>query len=383
MIALVSTVLVGYIAVGSVLGRVLGDSTYGQLAVFNEVVRIVLEAYVEPVNLDRAMAGARLGLTDALDGDSAYLDDEEFRAYQQGARGGDADVGVLLARRPPFLIVASVRPGSPGEKAGVKAGDILKTIDGRHTRPLSTVTGQRMLRGAPGSVAKLTLLRIGADPIDVSVTRERLAPLLPQGRLLPDGSTGYLKVAELPARAGEAVRSEVDSLRRSGARRLVLDLRGAGQGVPEEGVKLAEVFLKGGLVTKLVGRKSGEQAFTADPSRSAWELPLAVLVDNGTAGPAEIAAAALLDSGRASLVGEHTAGRAAVQKAIPLPEGGLVLTVAKYVSPKGTAIHGKGIDPTVTVAAEESDEEGSGAPAGDPALDKALELLKGGAKKAA
>jgi len=382
MIALVSTVLVGYIAVGSVLGRVLGDSTYGQLAVFNEVVRIVLEAYVEPVNLDRAMAGARLGLTDALDGDSAYLDDEEFRAYQQSARGGEADVGVLLARRPPFLIVASVRPGSPGEKAGVKAGDIVKTIEGRHTRPLSTVTGQRLLRGAPGSVAKLTLLRIGADPIDVSVTRERLAPLPPRGRMLPDG-TGYLKVAELPARAAEAVRSEVESLRRSGARRLVLDLRGAGQGVPEEGVKLAEVFLKGGLVGKLVGRKSGEQAFTADASRSAWEHPLAVLVDNGTAGAAEIAAAALLDSGRASLVGEHTAGRAAVQKAIPLPEGGLVLTVAKYVSPKGTAIHGKGIEPSVTVAAEESDEEGSGAPAGDPALDKALELLRVGAKKAA
>jgi carboxyl-terminal processing protease len=382
MIALVSTVLVGYIAVGSVLGRVLGDSTYGQLAVFNEVVRIVLEAYVEPVNLDRAMAGARLGLTDALDGDSAYLDDEEFRAYQQGARGGDAETGVVLARRPPFLIVASVRPGSPGEKAGVRAGDIVKTIDGRHTRPLSTVAGQRLLRGAPGSIAKITLLRIGADPIDVSVTRERLAPLPPRGRMLPDG-TGYLKVAELPARTGEAARSEVESLKRTGARRLVLDLRGAGQGMPEEGVKLAEVFLKGGLVTKLVGRKSGEQAFTADASRGAWDYPLAVLVDNGTAGAAEIAAAALLDSGRASLVGEHTAGRAAVQKGLPLPEGGLVLTVAKYVSPKGTPIHGKGIEPSVTVAAEEPEEGVSGAPAGDPALDKALELLKGGAKKAA
>jgi carboxyl-terminal processing protease len=382
MIALVSTVLVGYIAVGSVLGRVLGDSTYGQLAVFNEVVRIVLEAYVEPVNLDRAMAGARLGLTDALDGDSAYLDDEEFRAYQQGARGGDAETGVILARRPPFLIVASVRPGSPGEKGGIRAGDIVKTIDGRHTRPLSTVAGQRLLRGAPGSIAKITLLRIGADPIDVSVTRERLAPLPPRGRMLPDG-TAYLKVVELPARTGEAARSEVESLKRTGARRLVLDLRGAGQGVPEEGVKLAEVFLKGGLVTKLVGRKSGEQAFTADASRSAWDYPLAVLIDNGTAGAAEIAAAALLDTGRASLVGEHTAGRAAVQNALPLPEGGLVLTVAKYVSPKGTPIHGKGIEPSVTVAAEEPDEDAGGAPAGDPALDKALELLKGGAKKAA
>jgi len=199
-IALVSTCLIGYIAVGSLLGKALGDTSYGQLAIFNEVVRLVLDAYVEPVNLDRAMAGARLGLTDALDGDSAYLDDEEFRAYQQSARGGEADVGVLLARRPPFLIVASVRPGSPGEKAGVKAGDIVKTIEGRHTRPLSTVTGQRLLRGAPGSVAKLTLLRIGADPIDVSVTRERLAPLPPRACRTPS-RTGFRSGAWIPERS--------------------------------------------------------------------------------------------------------------------------------------------------------------------------------------
>src|SRR5437879_8834942 len=110
-----------YVVVGSLLGRVLGDTSYGQLAVFNEVVRLVLEAYVEPVNLDRAMAGARLGLTDALDGDSAYLDDEELKLYNQTSKD-DADVGLLLSRRGPFLMVVSTRAGSPAEKAGMKAG---------------------------------------------------------------------------------------------------------------------------------------------------------------------------------------------------------------------------------------------------------------------
>ena len=147
-IALVSTALIAYIAVGSLLGRVLGDTSYGQLAVFNEVVRLVLEGYVEPVNLDRAMAGARLGLTDALDGDSAYLDADEWKLLQQPTKD-DADIGAVLTRRFGFLMVVAPRTGSPAEKAGLKTGDILKTIDGRHTRPLAAASGQRLLRGAP------------------------------------------------------------------------------------------------------------------------------------------------------------------------------------------------------------------------------------------
>src|SRR5262249_48308928 len=121
-VALASTIVIGYFVVGSLLGRVFGDTSYGQLAVFNEVVRLVLEAYVEPVNLDRAMAGARLGLTEALDGDSAYLDTEELRQYQQPVKDTDADVGGALTRRVGFLMVVAARPGSAGGKGGLKNG---------------------------------------------------------------------------------------------------------------------------------------------------------------------------------------------------------------------------------------------------------------------
>ena len=383
VIALVSTVLVGYVAVGSLLGRVLGDTTYGQLAVFNEVVRLVLDAYVEPVNLDRAMTGARIGLTDALDGDSAYLDADELRAYEQPPKEGEAEIGAVLTRRFSFLMVAATRAGSPAARAGVKPGDIIKTIDGRHSRSLSPPTGQRLLRGEPGSTVKLTLLRAGSDPVDVSVVRERLVPVAPEHRMVGEG-TGYLKVAEFTPHVAEDVKGDLDALRRSGARALVLDLRGSGAGMPADGVKVAELFLKGGVVTKLQGARASEQVFNADPSRSAWDRPLAVLVDTGTGGAAEVVTAALLDAGRAQVVGEHTFGRAGVQKVVPLPDGGLLLTVAKYVSPKGTPIHGKGIEPTVTVEVPEP-EEGEAAPAGDPILDKALEVLKNppAAKKAA
>ena len=386
LVALVSTALTGYILLGSLLGRVLGDSTYGQLALFNEVVRIVLEAYVDPVNVDRALAGARLGLTEALDGDSFYLDAESFRAWQQPGRDNDADVGLLLTRRLGFLMVVAPRPGSPAEKAGVKPGDIVKSIDTRHTRPLAPFVGQRLLKGAPGSTVKLTLLRAGSDPIELSLVRERLAVPAVKGRVVEPG-TGYVKVPEFSPRAAEEVRGEIEALRRAGARRLVLDMRGAAFGAPGDGAKVAELFLKGGVVAKLSGAKHPEEVLSADPGRAAWDLPVAALVDTGTAGAGELVAAALLDAGRGEVVGQRTFGRAPFQKAVPLPEGGLVVTVARYASPKGNVIHGKGVEPSVAVELPDEEEDEAEAPAErrDLVLEKALEVLKqgGAVKKAA
>ena len=356
MVALASTLVIGYVFVGTLLGRVLGDTSYGQLAIFNEVVRLVLEAYVEPVNLDRAMAGARLGLTEALDGDSAYLDAEEFRLFQQPAKDGDAEVGLVLTRRFGYLMAVAARPGSPAERAGIRPGDVVKSIEGRHTRPLAVPTGERLLRGAPGSVVKLVLLRAGGDPIDLSLTRERLTPAPPRSRLLEDGA-GYLKIAEFPSRVADDVRGEVESLKRSGAKRLVIDLRGAAFGAPGEGVKVAEIFVRGGVVAKLSSARGAEQLLQGDPARVAWEGPLCVLVDNGTSGAAEIVAGAIKDAGRGELVGEPTFGRAAVQKAVPLPEGGLLLTTGKYSTPKGTSIHGRGLSPSVAVARARDDDD--------------------------
>ena len=383
-VALVSTVLIGYIAVGSLLGRVLGDTSYGQLLVFNEVVKDVVDSYVEPVNIERAMAGARQGMADALDGDSTYLDADEFRAYQQPARDGDGDVGLVLTRRFSFVMVVAPRPGSPAAKAGLRAGDLLKSIDERHTRLMPAVVAERLLHGAPGSSVKLGILRVGADPFEVTVTRERLLPAAPEGRML-DGSIGYVRVAEFAPATADEVRTQVESLKKGGARQLVLDLRDAAYGSPADGVGVAEVFLKGGPVAKVVGRRADEQLLQADPRRSAWSGPTVVLTNNGTAGPAEVVAAALADGEGARLVGERTFGRAGITRAVTLPEGGLVLTTEKYVSPKGTAIHGEGLKPAVAVDAtpDEDDDLPPGAPKPDHILDKALELLRAkGAKPA-
>jgi carboxyl-terminal processing protease len=381
--ALVSTGLIGYVAIWSLLGRVLGDTSYGQLAIFNEVVRLVVDGYVEPVNVDRAMAGARLGMSDALDGDSSYLDPEEFRLFQQPAKEEEAEVGLVLTRRFAFVMVVAARPGSPAERGGLRPGDIVKTIDERHTRPMPAVVADRLMRGAPGSSVKLGILRAGADPFDVTLVRERVLPAAPRSRMVEAG-TGHVKVTDFAATTAEDVRTQVEALKRDGATRLLLDLRDAAWGTSKDAVKVAELFLQGGPVAKLVGRRADEQLLQADAARTAWTGPLAVLVGNGTAGPGEIVAAALVDAGRAKLVGEHTFGRAGVSKAVPLPEGGLVLTVAKYVSPKGTVIHGEGLTPAVPVAAEREEDEDlpEGATRPDRILEKALEVVKGDAPAA-
>jgi carboxyl-terminal processing protease len=379
LVALVSTGLISYVAVGSLLTRVLGDTSYGQLSIFNEVIRLVLDAYVEPVNVERAMAGARLGMTDALDGDSAYLDAEQFARYQRPEEGQDADVGLVLTRRFGFLMVVAARPGSPAAEAGLRTGDLVKSIDGRHARPVPAVIGQQRLRGAPGSSVALTILRAGTDPFDVSITRERIVPAAPEGRML-DETTGYVRVSDVDGDTGDALRTQIDVLKRDGATRMVLDLRDAAWGDPADGTAVAELFMNGGLVAKRVGRRVEEALLEADPAGSAWDGPLVVLIDSGTSGPGEIVAAALADTAETPLVGEHTFGRAASSSLVPLPEGGLVLTVAKYMSPSGISIHGTGLEPSVPVAAADpldgtTDAEAPEAERPDRILEKAIEIL--------
>jgi len=381
LVAFLSTALCGYVVLGNLLGRVLGDTTYGQLSVFNEVVRLVIDAYVDPVNLDRVMGGARSGLTDALDAESAYLDADDLKAYQQPARDADADLGLVLTRRFGYLAVVAPRAGSPAEKAGVKSGDYLKTIDGKYTRGMNLPSGERLLRGAPGSVVKLQILRPGTDPLDIQVVRERILPQATKGHRLSEGP-GYVKIPEFGARTADEVRDEVLALKRAGAPSLVLDLRDAAFGSPGDGVAAASVFIGSGVVAKVAGRRTAEEVLSADPERTAWDLPVAILVDNGTAGPAEVVAAALKDAGH-PVIGQRTSGRAPVQKLVALPEGALLLTVARYVSPKGDVIHGRGVEPSVAVSPDADDADASAAPPRDLALEKAIEVLSAEVKKAA
>jgi carboxyl-terminal processing protease len=399
-VAFVSTGLIGFLLAGAVAGRVFGDTAYGQLTLFNEVLRHVLDGYVDaltPERLDSAMEAADMGLMDALDGDTAYLGPEDWRAYREKSAVSEAETGIALGRRFGFLMVIATRPGSPADKAGVRAGDFLKTIDDRHTRSISIAVGDRLLRGAPGSEVKLRVLRSRAEPIEFSIVRERLTATPVERRVLGEGN-GYIHVTDFEGDAAREIRDAVESLKRAGIRNLVLDLRGASFGPLEQGSAAAQLFVQSGVVARLAPRSGAEQTTSADPAKVAWEGPLVTLVNGGTSGPGEVLTAALADSGRSSTVGQKTFGRVGVQRDSPLDDGGLIVTVSRYISPKGTAIHGKGIEPSVVVALAApgslatSDDDDDEAPEAekpgpqantDPVLDKALEVLKTGVVKKA
>jgi carboxyl-terminal processing protease len=288
----------------------------------------------------------------------------------------------VLGRRFGFLTVVATRPGSPARNAGIKAGDFIKMIDGKHTHNLTVVKGERLLAGDPGTTVKVSIFKSGTEALESALVRERFAPSPLVSRLL-DGGVGYVALFDVSDGFEASLKTSIAGLQAQGARSLVLDLRSSAKGPLQNAVGLAGLFIKGGVVAKLASRTSPEQTLTATEGARTYTGPLAILVDRGTAGAAEIAAACLADADRASLFGENTFGRAGVQKQIPLESGGgLLLTVSRYLTPKGQPINGKGVTPKTLVRNPES-LESLGSPGKDPVLDKAVESLKAMLLKAA
>jgi carboxyl-terminal processing protease len=381
-ILLVSTPVLAFVIVGGLIGqeRSSGDRVFRHLRVFDDVVQLVMSNYVEDVKVDKAMEGALRGLADGLDPDSAYLDTQEVRAVASGEALPDGDVGIELTRQY-YLRVIAARDGSPAAKAGLQTGDFIRGIDTKPTRDMSVFEGSRMLRGASGSKVTLTVIRgSAAEPHDVVLVREKPAGPIVVSRLIGT-DVGYLRVASFKNGSVEDIRKQTADLVKSGAKSLLIDLRRTAEGPLDNGVGAARLFVKNGTLAVKAGReKTDRVTITARPNDAITELPITMLVTNGTSGAAELFIAALDGNDRGDIVGERTLGRAGVQKLVQLPENrGLWLTYAKYLTPKGDPIHGRGLEPDVRV--EEPDVEFGGAPPEkDVMLDTAVEHLR---KKAA
>ncbi len=309
----------------------------------------------------------------------------------------EGDVGLELTRQY-YLRVIAARDGSPAAKAGLQTGDYVRAIDGKPTRDMSVFEGVRLLRGQPGSKVTLTVIRgNAADPHEVALVREKPPTTVVTGKAATP-EVGYVRISSFSEGVVEQLKRQIADLSKSGAKSLVIDVRHTAEGPLENGVAAARLFVKSGTLTMKGGRepeKDGEkrkgkdaastssnrETITAKPGDGAIDLPVQILVTTGTSGAAEIFAAALDGNKRADLVGEHTLGRAAVQKLVKLPDNrGLWLTYARYLTPSGESIQGKGLKPDVEV--EDSDATEFGAPASDsdPILDAALARV---AKKAA
>ena len=368
--------VVAFALIGGALGRAMGrEETYQHLKIFDDVVSLISSNYVEPANLDKVMKGAMNGLVDSLDADSAYLTPEQVKQFESSAAPPPADIGLELTRQY-YLRVIAARDNSPAAKAGLRPGDYVRSINDVPTRDMSIWEGMRALRGAAGSKVRLTIFRgNAADPHDVELTREVLPAGDVTARIAAPG-VGYVRVPSLGARTADQVKAQVATVTKEGATRLIVDVRKNSTGTYDQGLALARLFVANGtLAQRDVKGAAAKDMILSNTGDGAITLPLIVLVDSGTAGPSELFASAVAGNKRADLVGEHTIGRVGVQKLIKLPDGSaLWLTTARYLTPAGAALHEKGLEPTVGVDLPDV-EFGQPAPAGDPALDKALERL--------
>ena len=378
---LVSTPLVALVTVGGLIGapRAAAATQKAQgldhLPVFTDVLKLVMYAYVEEVNVDRVMDGAMRGLTDGLDTSSAFLLPDEVRAIESSAAAPAGDVGLAVIHGF-WLRVLGVRDGSPAARAGLQSGDYVRMIDSKPTRDMSGVTGMRLLRGAPGTKVSVTVIRGNtADPHVFDLVRE-----VPKGDLVKTTMTdgvARVRVTSFGAGTADALNAAFEELAKNKTPGAVIDLRGVADGTPDDGMKAARLFVKTGTIAVRSGRTPGLMKISAGAGDGAVTLPLVLLVSNGTSNAAEVFAAALQGNKRADLVGEPTAGVAALQKLVKLPQNyGLWLTYERYMTVDGKdPIHERGLAPDVPIQNPivGFDEL---PPATDAPLVKAVERLK-------
>jgi carboxyl-terminal processing protease len=370
----ISTPVIAFAIIGGYLGQAMTrDDTYQHLRVFEDVVSLVINNYVEEVDVKKAMRGAMNGLADNLDPDSAYLPGNMATAYESNTANGPADIGVELSRQY-YLRVISVRDGSPAAKAGIRPGDFVRAIDKRSTKDISIYEGDRLLHGAPGSKVALLIIRgNAADPHEVDLVRDRgTVPALTSR--MADATTGYIHIVEFTKQSPQQVKQAIDALAKTGATRYVVDLRGATRGDLDDGLATARLFVKSGTLT-IRETKMNKETVSAQAGDGAVAAPLVLLVDDSTARAAEVFAAAIDGNKRAEMIGSRTVGSAARQRLVKLPDGSaMLLSYLRYLGPDGTSIHEKGLQPEVQV--DEPDVDfGQPAPTTDATLQKALEYF--------
>jgi carboxyl-terminal processing protease len=351
------------------------DGAYRQMRVYGDVLRKIQTDYVTDPDISEVTTGALHGLLESLDADSSYLTAKEYEIYKQHPSTGMAQVGITVSKRFGYATVVSVVPGSPADKE-LSDGNVIESIGGQSTRELSLAVIRLMLEGKPGTTVALTVVRPRKDePEKLTLTRAIITPPALGEQQYENSTILYLKPGLLTAARVDEVAAK---LKAGKGRKVLLDLRDSSGGDADQGLRLANFFVKDGTLATLEGQKFPRQSFTADPAKFLTDAPLAVLVNRGTYGAAELTAAAIEDLKRGDVVGERTFGEGSVQKTIELPDGAaLLLTVAKYESPDGKKIQDVAVTPTVVVARaiEEEYEEAPPAKA-DEALDKALQLLK-------
>lgn len=389
------------------------DSSLKQLRTFVDVLEFVKENYVEKTDTDKLISGAIKGMVNELDDFSQYLDPKDYKDLKNDTRGDFGGLGIRLQKIDGFITVVTPMPGTPAFKLGVMPGDRILFVDDKDLDGMKLDEAVELMRGPVGSKVKITMSRKDEKSgdykklPDFNFKRERIVPEVVYHRMLP-GKVGYLYMVDFSGHSTEEVKKALGDLQKQGMTSLVLDLRFNPGGLLTGAVDISKLFLgPDQMIVYTQGRKQEYyQEFKTSSKGEYLDVPMAVLVNQGSASASEIVSGALQDNGRAFVAGQRTFGKASVQQVLPLSGGaGLRLTIAKYYTPSGRLIQRDyrdkskadegGILPDVEIIVPAEEEAkvfmqyndivytpGKAAPvmefkAKDPVLDRAVEILTG------
>jgi carboxyl-terminal processing protease len=355
------------------------DGAYRQMHVYAEVLKRIQSDYVTDPNINTVTAGALHGLLESLDPDSSYLTPTEYKIYKDRPASGVAQVGLIVSKRYGYATIVSVVPGSPADREHLSDGDVIESIGETSTRELSLAVIRMMLEGKAGSTVALSVVRPRKpDPDKITLTRTVIPVPSLSEQQYENASILYLKPGAITAARVDEIAQKIKTAGKT--RKILLDLRDDSEGDSDQGLRLANFFINQGTLATLEGQKYPKQTFTADPSKFLTSAPVAVLVNRGTYGAAELTADVIEGAKRGDVVGERTFGEGSVQKTIELPDGAaLLLTVAKFEGPDGKKIQDEAVAPNVMVGESSDDDIDADNPPPaktDEPLNKALELLK-------
>jgi carboxyl-terminal processing protease len=355
------------------------DGAYRQMHVYAEVLKRIQSDYVTDPNINTVTTGALHGLLESLDADSSYLTPTEYKIYKDRPTSGVAQIGVIVSKRYGYATIVSVLPGSPADREHLTDGDVIESIGDTSTRELSLAVIRLMLEGKAGSSLTLSVVRPRKpDPDKITLTRTVVPTPALSEQQYENASILYLKPGELTSARVDEIAAKIKAAGKT--RKILLDLRDVSEGDAEQGIRLANFFINQGTLAVLEGQKFPRQTFSADPAKYLTNAPVAVLVNRGTYGAAELAADAIEGAKRGDVVGERTFGEGSVQKTIEIPDGSaLLLTVAKYQGPDGKKIQDEAVAPTVQVSQNNDEDVDADNPQPKPAddvLNKALAILK-------
>lgn len=337
LVIFLSALFVAYGLVGGMLDQVSArDDTYRDLSIFTDVLSKVKEDYVEEPDLERAVQGALHGMMEALDPYSSFIDRDTYREIEGANDGLTASPGVILCKRYGYAYIVSVVPGSPAEREGLRTGDLLESIDGRVTTQISLWEARKLLIGKEGSSVNVRLIRARRSaPSQVELVRKDLPLPEVSARILEDG-IGFLWIPHFGKGVAKVISSKLKMLQSVGMRGLLVDVRGTALGVLQEAVHVSDFFLpKGEKILTVRDRNETEREFFSLTESMLSDIPIVLLIDGGTSGPAEVFVAALKDHSVAETVGRKTNGQGSEQALFHL-EDGSVLQISKRLFYRAT-----------------------------------------------